>query len=186
MFQFLDFLDCTDVSENTDLQFRLSERISVYNNLLSPVTGYTPQQLVLGISSGIPGIFQIPNNPDSLFAQSLKKITAGIHHAQAQVAPITLGVDFPYEPGDLVHFLGSRGRIGQGYILSNSSKEYLVAHSGTRISSLSKDCISPTLRTRKSFALKAALCPMLNTIKCRDNLKVRFKLGTKRAKSHKK
>ena len=41
-FQFLDFLDCTYISE-TGLQFRLSERIFVYNNLLSPCTGYTPQ-----------------------------------------------------------------------------------------------------------------------------------------------
>ena len=100
--------------------------------------------------------------------------------------PITLGDNFPYEPGDLVHFLGPRGCIGQGCILSKSGKEYRVAHSGTRISSLSKEYISPTLRTRKSFSLKAALCPKLNTIKCRDNLKVRFKLRTKRAKSHKK
>ena len=63
-FQFLDFLDCTDISETMDLQFRLSERIFVYNNLLSPGTGYTPQQLVLSISSGITGTFQIPNNPE--------------------------------------------------------------------------------------------------------------------------
>ena len=151
------------------VQFRISERIFVYNNLLSQGTGYTPQQLVLGIISGIPGIFQIPNNPGSLFARSLKRLTAGIHHAQAQGAPVTLGDDFPYEPGDLVHFLGPHGRIGQGYILSNSGKDYHVARSGTQISSLSKDYISPTLSTRKSFALKAALCPMLNTIKCRDN-----------------
>ena len=38
-FKFLDFLDCTDISETTDLQFRLSERIFVYNNLLGPGTG---------------------------------------------------------------------------------------------------------------------------------------------------
>ena len=98
-FQFLDFLDCRNISETTDLQFRLSERIFIHNNLLSPSTGYTPQQLVLGISSGIPCIFQIPNNPGSLFAQTLKRLTAGIHQAQAdcpcapgkQGVPITLG-----------------------------------------------------------------------------------------------
>ena len=38
---------------------------------------------------------------------------------------------------------------------------------------------SGSVRTRKYFTLKAAFCPMLNKIKCRDNLKVRFKLGTK-------
>ena len=149
-----------------ELQFRLPERIFVYNNLLGPGTGYTPQQIVLGISSGIPGIFQVPNNAGSLFARSLKRITAGI---QAQGAPSTLGGDFPYEPGDLVHFLGPRGRIGQRYIISISGKEYCVAHSDTRISSLSKEYISPNVRTRKSFALKAALCPVLNTIRCRTN-----------------
>ena len=105
-------------------------------------------------------------------------MTAGIHYAQERGAPITLGNKFPYEPGDLVHFLGPRGRIGKGYILSKSGKDYRVAHSGTRISSLSKDYISPTLRTRKYFSLKAALCLMLNTIKCRDNLRVRFKIRT--------
>ena len=71
------------------------------------------------------------------------------------------------------------------YILSKSGRDYRVAHSGTQISSLSKEYMSPTLITRKSFSRKAALCPQLNTIKCRDNLRVRFQLGTKRAKSHK-
>ena len=62
-------------------------------------------QRQVNISSRIPGIFQIPNNPDSLFARSLKRVTAGIHYAQERVAPIPLGDDFPYKPGDLVHFL---------------------------------------------------------------------------------
>ena len=64
-FQFSDFLDCTEYAEINNLWFRLSERAFVYDNLLSPGTGYTPQQLVFGISSGIPGIFQIPKNPHS-------------------------------------------------------------------------------------------------------------------------
>ena len=114
----MDFLDCTDCAEINNLGFRLSETVFVYNNLLSPDTGYTPQQLVFGISSGIPGIFQIPKNPDALFAWSLQRPTAGIHYAQERGASITLGDDFAYEPGDLVHFLGPRGCIGQGYILS--------------------------------------------------------------------
>ena len=95
-----------------------------------------------------------------------------IHYAQERGAPIPPGDDFPYEPGDQVHFLGPRGRIGQGYILSKLGRNYRVAHSGTRI-------LSPTLRTRKTYSRKAALCPQLNTIKCRDNLRVRFQLGTK-------
>ena len=38
-FKFSDFLDCTDISNTTDLQFRLSERIFVYNNTLGPGIG---------------------------------------------------------------------------------------------------------------------------------------------------
>ena len=85
-FQFSNFLDCTDCAEINNLGFRLSERVFVYNNLLSPGTGYTPHQLVFGISSGIPGIFQIPKNPDALFAQSLQRVIAGIHYAQERGA----------------------------------------------------------------------------------------------------
>ena len=186
-FKFLDFLDCTDMSDTMNLQFRLSERIFVYNNTFTdtgPGNGYTPHQVVFGICSGIPGIFQVPGSVGSIFARSLRRIKSGIHQTQAQGAPSTLGGAFPYEPGDFVNFLGPRGRIGQGY--RYFGKEYRVAHSGTQISSLSKEYISPTTRTRISFALKSALCPILNTIKCKTNLKVRFKLRTKRAKSHHK
>ena len=80
-FWYSDFLDCTDCAEINNLGARLSERVFVYNNLLSPGTGYTPQQLVFGISSGIPGIFQIPKNPGALFARSLQRVISGIHYA---------------------------------------------------------------------------------------------------------
>ena len=105
------------------------------------------------------------------------------YHAQERGAPIPMGVDFPYEPGDQVHFLGPRGRIGHGRILSKSGDDYRIGHSGTRISSSIKKCMSPTLYTRNLHSRRAALCPQLNTIVCRENLKVRFQLGTKRAKS---
>ena len=117
------------------------------------------------------------DSESSIFARSLKQIKAGIHQTQAQEAPSTLGGDFPYEPGDLVNFLGPRGRIGQGYITGIFGKEFRVAHSGTRILSLSKEYISPTFKTRNSFALKSALCPVLNTIKSKSGLKVRFKFS---------
>ena len=132
--------------------------------------------------SGIPGIYQVPDSVGTFFACSLRRIKTGIHQTQAQGVPSTLGGNFPYKPGDLIHFLGPRGQIGQGYITGIFGREYRVAHSGTQISSISKVYISPTFKTRKSFALKSALCPVLNTIKCKTNLKVRFKLGTKRAK----
>ena len=108
-FKFSDFLDCKGIPSTTDLQFRLSERIFVYNNTLGPGIGYTPHQVVLGIGSGIPGIYQVPDSESSIFARSLKRIKAGINQTQEQQAPSTLGGDFPYEPGDLVNFLGPRG-----------------------------------------------------------------------------
>ena len=173
MFQFSDLLDCTDCAEINNLHYRLclqqsfksrywvhTPTISFWHQLRDTRYISTTKEPRLTLRSEL-------TESDSRYP--LRPGKGGPH-------PITLGDDFPYEPGDLVHFLGPRGCIGQGYILSKSGKDYCVAHSGTQISSSSKDYISPT---RKSFSLKAALCPMLNTIKCRDNLKFRFQLGTK-------
>ena len=41
-FRFSDFLDCTDCAKINNLGARLSERVFVYNNLLSPGTGTHP------------------------------------------------------------------------------------------------------------------------------------------------
>ena len=41
-FWFLDFLECTDCAKSNNLGARLSERVFVYNNLLSPGTGTHP------------------------------------------------------------------------------------------------------------------------------------------------
>ena len=142
-FKFLEFLDCKDIPSTTDLQMRLSEQRFISNNTLGPGIGYTPHQLVLGIGSGVPGIYQVPESESSKFARSLIRIKSGINQTQAQQAPSTLRGNFPYEPGDLVNFLGFR--IGQGYITGIFGKEYRVAHSSTRISSLSKEYISPRL-----------------------------------------
>ena len=186
-FWFSDCLDFTKRNPGMQGQFpshlRMSAKVFVYNNLIKSGTGYTPHQLAYGITSGLPGIFQLPRNSDTVFAGSVQRVISGIHHAQERGAPIPMGVDFPYEPGDQVHFLGPRGRIDHGRILSKSGDDYRIAHSGTRISSSIKKCMSPTLNTRNSYSRRAALCPQLNTIACRENLKVRFQLGTKRAKS---
>ena len=72
-FQFSDFLDRTNYKYSPS-HHKLSERVFVYNNLLNPGTGYTPQQLIYGISSGIPGIFQIPRHPDALLAWILVSV----------------------------------------------------------------------------------------------------------------
>ena len=75
--------------------------------------------MILGLSSGVPGIYDIPEgNNDTYFARSLKRIKEG--SAKNQVAytrhHLTPGGSFPYEPGDAVHFLGSKGRIGLGCV----------------------------------------------------------------------
>ena len=92
-----------------------------------------------------------------------------------------LGMDFPYEPGDKVHFLGPKGRIGHGRILTRSGENYRIAHSGTRITSSIKKCMAPTLTTRQNYSRRTALSPHLNTIVCREQKRVKFQLGTKRA-----
>ena len=93
-----------------------------------------------------------------------------------------VGMDFPYEPGDKVHFLGPKGRIGHGRILTKSGENYRIAHSGTRITSSIRKCMAPTLTTRQNYSRRTALSPQLNAIICREQKRVRFQLGTKRAK----
>ena len=58
--KFLEFLDCKHIHRNTDLQARLAELVFIHNTTLGPGTGYTPHQLVQGMSSGVPGIYQVP------------------------------------------------------------------------------------------------------------------------------
>ena len=116
----------------------------------------------LGMSSGV------PESDSSKFARSLKQIKSGINKSQATQPPSTLEDRFPYEPGDFVHFLGPRGRIGLGSIAGIFGGEYRVVHSGTRASTVSNEYVSPTSRTRKSHALRSALSPLLTTIKCRS------------------
>ena len=92
----------------TDLQMRLSEQIFVCNNTLGPGIGYTHHQLVLGIGSGVPGIYQVPESESSKFARSLIRIKSGINQTQAQQAPSTLRGNFPYT----VHLAVVGTRVG--------------------------------------------------------------------------
>ena len=100
-------LDCYHVPRTTDLQVRLSEQVFVRNNTLGPGIGYIPHLLVLGIGSGVPGIYRVSESDSSKFSRSLKIIKTGINKSQAEQLPSTLGDSFPYEPGDLVHFSGT-------------------------------------------------------------------------------
>ena len=149
---------------------RMSEKAFLHNNFIRSETGYTPHQLVYGSTSGLPGIFQLPRNADTVLGGSIYRLMTGIHRAQERGAPIPMGVNFPYEPSDQVHFIGPRGSIGQGRILSKLGDHYSIGHSGTRISSSIKKCMSPTLNTRNLHSRRAALFPQLNTIVCRENL----------------
>ena len=158
---------------------KLGEKVFTINNLINPDTGYTPQQLVYGTTSGLPGLFNIPRNPNSEFARSLHRFIKDIQRIDDRATPIPLGVDFPYEPGDKVHFLGPKGRIGHGWIVTKSGEQYRIAHSGTRLTSSIKKCMAPTLTTRQNYSRRTAL---LNTIICREQKRVTFQLGTKRAK----
>ena len=61
----------------------------------------------LGLSSGVPGLWDIPEgNNDTHLAKN--QVPSTCHHP-------TLGVSFPYEPGDAV-YLESKGRIGLGCV----------------------------------------------------------------------
>ena len=121
--KFTKFLDCKHVHRNTDLQVCLSEQVFVLNNTLGPGIGYTPHQLVLGMSSGVPGIYEVPESDSSKFARSLNRIKLGINKSQVTQPPSALGDSFPYEPDDFIHFLGPRGRIGLVSITGIFGKE---------------------------------------------------------------
>ena len=127
-FKFTEFLDCEHFHRDTNIQAGLSEQAFVHNNSLGIGLGYTPHQLVLGLSSGVPGIYDRPENDNSNFSRSLKRIKAGINKILVRQPPLNLGDSFPYEPGDSVHFLGPKGRIGLGFIAEIYGNKYRVVH----------------------------------------------------------
>ena len=61
--------------------------------------GYTPHQLVLGLSSGVPGIYEMPENDNIHFSGSMKRIKAGINKSHVTQPHSTLGGSFLYETG---------------------------------------------------------------------------------------
>ena len=96
-FQFSDCLDFTPYPGMTDsipCNRRLGEKVFITNNLIRSDTGYTPQQLVYGTTSGLPGLFEIPRNPNSEFARSLHRLIKGIQGTDDRAAPTPLGMDF--------------------------------------------------------------------------------------------
>ena len=177
-FRFTELLDCKHFHRDTNIQARLAEQVFVQNNLLWTGLGYTPHQLVLGLSSGVPGIYDVPENDNTNLSRPLERIRAGINKRQVTQPHSTLGDSFPYEPGYSVHFLGPKGRIGLGCISDISGGEHRIVHSGTRSKILFGDYMSPTTKTWRAHSLSAALSPILTTIKWRSEMRVSFKLGT--------
>ena len=101
---------CKHIHKTTDLQVRLSEQVFVHNNTMGPGKWYTPYQLVVDIiSSGVPGIYQVPESDSSKFTESLKRNKAGINKSKAKQPHSTLGDSLSYEPGGVIHFLSPRG-----------------------------------------------------------------------------
>ena len=112
--------------------------------------------MLLGLSSGVPGVYDVPEgNNDTHFARSLNRIKEGRNKIQvaSRRTYLTLGGCFPYEPGDAVHFLGSKGRIGLGCIAEVCGPKYRIVHSGTRSAS---DIIF-TEKTKNEHAKRPAL-----------------------------
>ena len=115
-------------------------------------------------------IYDVPVNDNTNFSRSLKRIKAGINRSQVTQPHSTLGGSFPYEPGDSVHFLGPKGRIGLGCIADIYGGEHRLVHSGTWSTLLFGDYMSPTNKTRRAHAQSPQSSSPI--------LKVSFKLGT--------
>ena len=66
---------------DTNLQAKLAEKEFVQNNTMRKRLGFTPHQMILGLSSGLPGVYDIPEGNDVIddthFARSLKRIKEG-------------------------------------------------------------------------------------------------------------
>ena len=65
-FRFKEFLDCKNFHRDANIQARLAEQVFVQNNTLWTGLGFTPHQLVLGLNSGVPGIYDVPENDYTL------------------------------------------------------------------------------------------------------------------------
>ena len=57
---------------------------------------------------------------------------------------MTLGGNFSFEPGDIVHILGSKGRKGLECIAEVCCSKYRIVHSGTRSTILANDYMEKT------------------------------------------
>ena len=65
--------------KDTNLQARLGEQVFVQNNTMWKGLGFSPHQMVLGLSSGVPGVYDVPEgNNDTHFVRSLNRIKEGL------------------------------------------------------------------------------------------------------------
>ena len=96
-FLFTDYLDfTTEIPEMRRYPsvLQIAEKAFLHNNFINPETGYTPQQLVYGNTSGLSGICQMYKGKHNSIS-SVVRLPRGIHHTHEQVAPAPLGVNFP-------------------------------------------------------------------------------------------
>ena len=54
---------------DTNLQAKLAEKEFVQNNTMRKRLGFTPHQMILGLSSGLPGVYDIPEGMMTLTSQ---------------------------------------------------------------------------------------------------------------------
>ena len=98
-FWFTEFLDCKNFHRDTNIQAKLAEQVFVQNNTLWIGLGFTPHQLVLGLSSGVPGIYDVPENANTNISRRIKAILNKSQVAQKQ-PHLTLGGSFPDPEGE--------------------------------------------------------------------------------------
>ena len=67
-FRFTEFLDCKNFHRDANIQARLAEQVFVQNNTLWTGLGFTPHQLVLGLTSGVPGIYDAKKRQHQLLS----------------------------------------------------------------------------------------------------------------------
>ena len=89
-FCFSEFLDCKYVNRDTNFQAR---QIFVQNNTMWKVLEFTPHQMVLGLSSGVPGIYDIPGGKNNTnFARNLNWIKEDINKAASHMSQVTQSI----------------------------------------------------------------------------------------------
>ena len=96
-----------------------------------------------------------------------------------RAAHSTLGCKFDSKIGDTAHFRGAGLRKGIGTIIDIDGNTCKIGHSGTRVSTINDQLLSPpTTTTRSKHRLKEALSPKLKTIKPKSIYKEKLNVSS--------